>query len=114
MSLQSNILKEYRSLFPSDTLREISEKSGIQLTRIFRLLNGSPMKLAEYEVFHEIIEKVQTQDESFPAIKILREKGHQLSVVEMKKIYEFIQRKIQFNELVTKEQMNFSSNQELA
>lgn len=114
MSLQTNILKEYRNLFPTETLREISQRSGIQLTRIFRLLNGSSMKLSEYEVFHEIIEKEQMRGENSTPIKVLREKGHLLSNQEIKKIYDFIQRKIQFNELVTKENTFFTTKQELA
>ena len=114
MSLQTNILKDYRSLFPQDTLREISNRTGIQLTRVFRLLNGSPMKLAEYESFYDLIELENTKSENISALKLLRSHGHKLSGSEMSKIHDFIQRKIQFNELVTSQQIISIQKQELA
>jgi len=114
MSLQTNILKDYRALFPQDTLREISNRTGIQLTRVFRLLNGSPMKLAEYESFYDLIELENTKSENISALKLLRSHGHKLSGSEMSKIYDFIQRKIQFNELVTSQQIISIQKQELA
>jgi hypothetical protein len=35
----------------SPSLKIISEDTGIQITRVFRLFNGYEMKLSEYEVF---------------------------------------------------------------
>lgn len=55
MSLQKRTLNEFRLAFPNKSLRETSELTGIQLTRIFRLLNGSPMKVDEYEKFKAAI-----------------------------------------------------------
>lgn len=55
MCLQTRILEEFRSLYPRNTLRETSLQTGIQLTRVFRIYNGAPMKLAEYERFHELV-----------------------------------------------------------
>ncbi len=55
MSLQKKILQQYRVLYPHQSLRDISKKTGIQLTRVFRLFNGAPMKLNEYEVFYEFV-----------------------------------------------------------
>ena len=55
MSLQSRVLKEYRQHYPLHTLREISALTGIQLTRVFRLMNGAAMKLEEFELFNEAI-----------------------------------------------------------
>lgn len=114
MSLQANILKDYRALYPQDTLREISERTGIQLTRVFRLLNGSPMKLAEYELFYDLIESESTKTESTSALRLLRSYGHQLTGTEMSKICDYIQRKLQFNELVTSQQILPIKKQELA
>lgn len=68
MNLQTRILADYREVYPNHTLREISRKTEIQLTRIFRLLNGAPMKLAEYERFHELIHACkagESQQDSF-------------------------------------------------
>ena len=55
MSLQKSIIKQYKEIYPKDKLKDISDKTGIQITRIFRILNGSEMKLKEYEVFDQII-----------------------------------------------------------
>ena len=51
MNLQNAILKEFNSIFPNVPLREVSSLTGIQITRVFRLYNGSEMKLKEYEAF---------------------------------------------------------------
>ncbi len=55
MSLQSSILHRYRLAFPDEPLRETSEKTGIQLTRVFRIINGSEMKLKEFEAFENAL-----------------------------------------------------------
>lgn len=58
MSLQKSIIKQYKEIYPQDKLKDISKKTGIQITRIFRIfriLNGSEMKLREYEIFEQII-----------------------------------------------------------
>lgn len=56
MNLQRKILQDYREVFGQLTFREISSMTGIQQTRVFRLFNGSPMKLCEYETFQEMIQ----------------------------------------------------------
>ena len=53
MRLQNNVIACYKELFPKDTLKDISTKTGIQVTRIFRILNGHDMKLPEYECFQK-------------------------------------------------------------
>jgi hypothetical protein len=55
MFQQRKILEQYLSLLTHYTLKSISIETGIQLCRVFRLLNGSPMKLQEYEIFVKLI-----------------------------------------------------------
>lgn len=55
MQLQNAVLKKYQELYPDQTLREISKKTGIQQTRVFRILNGHEMRISEYEKFRNII-----------------------------------------------------------
>ena len=57
MSLQTKILNDFRQRFPTETLREIAALTDIQLTRVFRLMNGAPMKLEEYEAFTIALQK---------------------------------------------------------
>lgn len=59
MSLQKNIIITYKNLFPTETLKTTSKKTGIQQTRVFRIFNGAEMKLSEYEVFENIIKQSQ-------------------------------------------------------
>lgn len=54
-NLQETIIKRYHATYPSDTLKEISQKTGIQVTRVFRLFNGSEMKISEYEIFESVL-----------------------------------------------------------
>ena len=53
MSVQSIVLKQFNELYPEAKLREISEKTGIQITRVFRILNGAEMKVSELESFQK-------------------------------------------------------------
>ena len=54
--LQTAIIDSYKKKFPKDKLRHISEKTEIQITRVFRILNGSEMKISEYEAFQECLQ----------------------------------------------------------
>ncbi|MCT4643220.1 MAG: hypothetical protein N4A33_13095 [Bacteriovoracaceae bacterium] len=56
-SLQTKIIEKYKLIYPNDTIKDISQKTGIQFTRVFRILNFAPMKLSEYEAFNHAIEK---------------------------------------------------------
>jgi len=49
MQLQQKILRDYRKCFPQDTLKEMNQRTGIQMSRIFRIMNGMEMKVTEYE-----------------------------------------------------------------
>ena len=57
MDLQKTILNQYMLLNEKPTLKKISEDTGIQLTRVFRILNGSTMKLSEYQIFNKAVKE---------------------------------------------------------
>lgn len=57
MYLQKMILNQFMEIYKNPFLREIENETGIQITRIFRLFNGSAMKLDEYQRFQESIRK---------------------------------------------------------
>lgn len=59
MNLQEIIIKRYFEYYPKHSLRQISKNTNIQITRVFRILNGSQMKLNEYESFDEAISKTK-------------------------------------------------------
>ena len=64
MSDQKTILKQYMELNCNPTLKVISEDTGIQITRVFRLLNGSKMRLEEFKIFEEAVMKKMGMDNS--------------------------------------------------
>lgn len=55
MKLQEEILNQFNRQFPNATLKEVSKKTGIQITRVFRIINGYEMKISEYEKFHQLL-----------------------------------------------------------
>lgn len=63
MDLQKAVLEQYKHAYPKDTLKEISSKTNIQITRVFRLLNGSEMKISEYAAFEKCLPTNQSTSE---------------------------------------------------
>jgi hypothetical protein len=57
MNSQLLIIKQYLLTYQNPTIKQISIQTGIQQTRVFRLLNGSEMKISEYEIFLNLIKK---------------------------------------------------------
>ncbi len=102
MKLQEKILREFQQTFPNETLRNISELTGIQLTRVFRLMNGSAMKLDEYESFLAAIESqlpaAELQQGFDGAIYQARRK---LPLRELQRIADFVERRLRWNELTS-------------
>jgi hypothetical protein len=54
--LQNQLLGLFKKKYPDMPLKEIAKNSDIQITRVFRLLNGSEMKITEYESFIGLLE----------------------------------------------------------
>ncbi len=101
MSLQARILFQYRQLFPRQTLRETAKLTGIQLTRVFRLMNGSAMKLEEYESFRKLVdnhERIHSDSTSFT--RSVEQARSTLSEHELSKLTTLIERHIQWHHLI--------------
>lgn len=92
MDLQKKILQDYRTLYPNESLREISSKTGIQLTRVFRLFNGSSMKLAEYQTFHQLIEQVDLERPEL--VSLIKECEVKLSSKAINEVESLMKRKL--------------------
>ena len=103
MNLQKKILNDYRALFPDETLREISAKTGIQLTRVFRIFNNSPMKLAEYEIFNGLIEQVDLDRPDL--IELFKSCENKLGREAMNEIESMMHRKLRLWSLLNSHQM---------
>lgn len=64
-NLQTSIISKYQTNFPKETLNKTSQKTGIQITRVFRLFNGSEMKVSEYEAFERALSSSTTKQNDF-------------------------------------------------
>ena len=53
MELQKTILEQYMLLHEQPTYKKIAKDTGIQMTRVFRIFNGSVMKLSEFQIFQQ-------------------------------------------------------------
>lgn len=64
--LQQTILKKYFELHGKQPIRKLAKDTGIQSTRVFRIMNGSEMKIGEYEKFKSLLnEKNENQIDSY-------------------------------------------------
>jgi hypothetical protein len=95
MSLQTKTIQRYRQLFPKDTLREVSARTGIQITRVFRLFNGKNMKVGELEAFENVIEKKIAENPSFSRFSVAMQSASSiLTNDEIARLAEYVERKI--------------------
>lgn len=78
--LQLQIISQYKSKFPKHTLKEISTATNIQNTRVFRIMNGSEMKISEYESFQKCINKTKSISK---LEKLIKECKSTLSEIKM-------------------------------
>lgn len=115
MSLQSRILKEYRQQFPHHTLREISAVTNIQLTRVFRLMNGAAMKLEEFEQFTKAIGEKNHVRFIGGAFQLSAQAAQEtLNQTELNKLSALIDRHIQWHKLIHGEGTKNTSDQNIA
>ena len=92
MDIQKTILNQYMLLSDKPTLKEISQDTGIQITRVFRLFNGSTMKLYEYQVFKQRVKEKLGLTESLEAMAF--ECSLCLSPDAIRELEIFLKRKI--------------------
>lgn len=95
MTLQQKTLHRYRQLFPNQPLREISARTGIQITRVFRLFNGKIMKVGELEAFEKAINDKMAENPNFEKLNsVIEEASTILTNDELAKVAEYIARKV--------------------
>lgn len=99
-TLEKEVIRRYRQAFPQETLKVISQKTGIQITRVFRIMNGKPMKVKELEIFQKILESQTAQGKSFTEIERLTKMAvSTLSIKDLEQIITLIERKLKNFEL---------------
>ena len=95
--VQDRILKQYMEFWDDPSLRDVSQDTGIQLTRVFRLMNGSPMKLEEYLIFRGKIAEKMKLECAFSALA--RECEDQLSIKTLLELSQFLKRALKQNKM---------------
>lgn len=93
--LQKRTIQRYRQFFPDDTLREISGRTGIQITRVFRLMSGKNMKVGELEAFERAVDVKIAENPSYSRLSAALEQASAvLTNEELAKIADYVQRKV--------------------
>lgn len=93
MELQKKILGQYFILNEEPTFKAIAEDTGIQVTRVFRLYNGSTMKLSEFQIFQKKVKELMGLTHALE--ELARECSINLSPVMVKELEVFLSRKMQ-------------------
>ena len=98
-------VQRYRKMFPNDTLKTISQKTGIQLTRVFRIMNGKPMKVSELEIFENILGSHLGQNKRLMEFEnIVKIASLELSIKDIETIISYIERKLENTKLIKQSQ----------
>lgn len=92
MELQKIIMGQYMLLNGNPTLKKISADTGIQLTRVFRLFNGSTMKLSEFQIFQQKVKEQMGLTDTLEAIAF--ECSMKLNPQAIKEIEIYLNRKM--------------------
>ena len=93
MKEQKELLQRFMKLFNQPTLQEISNQTGIQITRVFRIMNFAPMKFSEYLIFKNLIDLKICPDNSLAMA--LDQSLNELSIDTIDDIKQQIERKLQ-------------------
>ena len=97
MSLQVWIIDKYIRSTGFKTLKEISKDTGIQLTRVFRILHGKDMKLKEFEIFQK--KSFFNLDKSLKIVSLANECAFKLDEKNILEITKFMKRNIKVSDL---------------
>lgn len=92
MDIQKTILSQYMLLNNKPTFKQIAADTGIQTTRVFRLFNGSTMKLSEYQIFNRKVKEKMGLTGGLEDIAF--ECSMKLSPESIKELEVFLKRKI--------------------
>ena len=96
MEVQNKLLEDFMKLYERPTFRKISEMTGINLTRVFRIFNGSTMKLPEFCILKDLIESKQGYS---CLTRLMMECENKLSVESLINLEVLMRRKLQTKEL---------------
>lgn len=112
-TLERETIQRYRKTFPNETLKNTSEKTGIQITRVFRIMNGKPMKVRELEIFQQILNQKIGQNKQMNELdQVVKMAALDLTIRDIEKIISYIERKIENSKLL-KQSITLQTNEDL-
>ncbi len=76
MNQQAILMRDFMAKFDNPTLKVMSEMTGIQLTRVHRILKGNEMKLREYLIIKNLLKDNSTS------------KKKSLDLIDFQRIFE--------------------------
>lgn len=95
MGLESKIIERYRQLFPNETLKECSSRTGIQITRVYRLFLGKTMKVHELEAFEKAINDGMNSNPNHSRLTyVLEEASTLMTNEELGKLADYFERRV--------------------
>ncbi len=100
MNLQKQVIEQFKKLYPGCTLQSISNETGIQITRVFRIINGNEMKLSEYEAFQRAI-AIKENSPNNDFFKLVEEGIHFLSSETIEEFKFGLMRKLSMKKLLS-------------
>lgn len=113
MELQKIVLGQYMVLNNNPTLKTIAADTGIQFSRVFRIFNGSSMKLSEYQIFQQRVKEKMGLTDTLEAIAF--DCSLKLSPAAIKEIEIYLNRKIQIWKMKQSSiQKNYTINKVMA
>ncbi len=96
MRLENKIVERYRQLYPQETLKESSARTGIQITRIYRLFLGKPMKVHELEAFEKAINQGMNANPNHSRLTyVLEEASALMTNEELGKLADYFERRVE-------------------
>jgi hypothetical protein len=76
VSQEQQMLQEFLKMFNHPTLREIADMTGINASRVFRLVHGSRMRHHEFILFKNLLKKQEINKEENVLQHLLHELDH--------------------------------------
>lgn len=99
LEAQRDLLAQLKKVLGNPTYKMISERTGIQVTRVFRIFNGIEMKFSEYLTIKELLDSEMKKDTNFE--KLIRDCKSKLRVSTLVEIEKLCVRKLEIVKLAT-------------
>lgn len=94
MSLQKKVFERYYAAVSNLTYKQISNETGIQITRVFRILNGSKMRLDEFQAVEQAIARHTQSSDTFEFMELARSCTEILSEDALNDLKNLLYRKV--------------------